>query len=205
VAATKTFIASLAALARLVGHWKQDKALLDGLRALPDALEQAQKIDFGPIVEAFKDKSRAMVLGRGPTWSIALEASLKLKEACSLQADAFSSAEVKHGPKALVGQGYPILAFAPRGPARKGIFETANEMRALGSSVFLIATRDSDGANSMDNGADVLLDAPGDAENHWLDPLVMIQTFHLAVEQIARARGLDPDDPPHLNKVTLTV
>jgi len=202
VAATKTYIASLAAMARLAGHWKGDKALLDGLSVLPDALEGAQMVEFGPIVEAFKDKSRAMVLGRGPTWSIALEASLKLKETCSLQADAFSSAEVKHGPKALVGKGYPILVFAPRGPARQGILDTVNEMRGLGSSVFLIATKGAEGEN---NGADILLDAPGDAENHWLDPLVMIQAFHLAVEQIARARGLDPDDPPHLNKVTLTV
>jgi glucosamine--fructose-6-phosphate aminotransferase (isomerizing) len=195
VAATKTFIASMSALARLVGHWAQDDGLLDALKDLPEALEKAQKADLRGIVELFRDKDRAMVLGRGPAWSIALEAALKFKETCSLQAEAFSSAEVKHGPKALVGQGYPMLVFAPRGPAQADLLATAKEMREAGASVFLIATEDIP-------GADLVLPKAGDL---WLDPLVMIQAFHLAAEQIAQARGMDPDQPPHLNKVTLTV
>jgi glucosamine--fructose-6-phosphate aminotransferase (isomerizing) len=204
VAATKTVIAGMAALARLVGHWANDKDLLDGLKDLPRVLEKAQKADLSQIVELLHPKSRALVLGRGPTWSIALEAALKLKETCSLQAEAFSSAEVKHGPKALVGSGYPILVFAPRGPARQSILDTANEMRALGAEVLLVATKE---AGVLNDGADidVALDAPNGTESHWLDPMVIIQAFHLAAEQIAKARGLDPDDPPHLNKVTLTV
>ena len=205
VAATKTVIAGMAALARFIGHWAGDNALLDGLKDIPGALEKAQRADLGPIVELFHSKSSALVLGRGPTWSIALEAALKLKETCSLQAESFSSAEVKHGPKALIEPGYPILVFAPRGPARQSIIDTANEMRALGASVILVATKGAKGTEGGDERADVLLDAPGGTESHWLDSIVMIQAFHLAAEQIARARGLNPDDPPHLNKVTLTV
>ncbi|MDR2697665.1 MAG: SIS domain-containing protein [Holophagales bacterium] len=195
VAATKTFIAGMTALARFVGHWGQDQALLDGLKSLPDVLEKAQKVNLNPIVELFHDKDCALVLGRGSSWSIALEAALKLKETCSLQAEAFSSAEVKHGPRALVGPGYPVLIFAPRGQAQKDIIATAKEMREFGASVLLITTAEAEGADL------ILPEAP----DPWLDPLVMIQTFHLAVEQLARSRGMNPDHPPHLDKVTLTV
>jgi glucosamine--fructose-6-phosphate aminotransferase (isomerizing) len=195
VAATKTFIASVFALARFVGHWNQNRAFLDALKSLPDVLERAQKVDIGAFIDLFHYKDRAFVLGRGPSWSIALEAALKFKETCSLQAEAISSAEVKHGPKALVDQGYPILMFAPRGQAQKGLIDTANDMRASGANVYLVATTEAE-------GVDLVLPEAGDP---WLDPLVMIQVFHLAVEQLAQARGLDPDEPPHLNKVTLTV
>jgi len=195
VAATKTFIASMSALARFVGHWNQDQALLDGLKSLPDVLEKAQNVDLSPIVELFQDKDCALILGRGSSWSIALEAALKLKETCSLQAEAFSVAEVKHGPRALVCSGYPILIFAPRGQAQKDIALTAEEMREFGASVFLIST-------SEVNGADLVLP---EAADPWLDPLVMIQAFQLAVEQLARKRGMNPDQPPHLDKVTLTL
>jgi glucosamine--fructose-6-phosphate aminotransferase (isomerizing) len=195
VAATKTFIASVFALARFVGHWNQNRAFLDALKSLPEVLERAQKVDIGAFIDLFHYKDRAFVLGRGPSWSISMEAALKFKETCSLQAEALSSAEVKHGPKALIEQGYPILMFAPRGQAQKGLVDTANDMRASGADVYLVATADVE-------GADLVLPEAGDP---WLDPLVMIQTFHLAVEQLAQARGLDPDEPPHLNKVTLTV
>ena len=198
VAATKTFITTLAALARFVGHWAGDASLLDGLKSLPEVLETAQSTDLSPLVDLFGDRDRvqrALILGRGPGWPTALEAALKLKEACSLQAEAFTSAEVKHGPMALVGEGYPILMFATRGPAMADLIATAAEMRKMGATVFLMAT---DGSV----GADLVL--PG-AADPWLDPLVIIQAFHLAAERIARARGLDPDSPPHLNKVTLTL
>jgi len=195
VAATKTFVASLAALARFAAHWNQDQALLDGLKSLPDVLESAQKLDVSPMLELFRDKDCAFVLGRGPSWSISQEAALKFKETCSLQAEAFSAAEVKHGPKALVASGFPILAFAPRGPVQHDLVAVVSEMRAFGASVFLIATEKVE-------GADLVIPAPGDP---WLDPLVMIQVFHLAVEQLAQARGMNPDHPPHLDKVTLTV
>ncbi|MCL1892944.1 MAG: SIS domain-containing protein [Holophagaceae bacterium] len=195
VAATKSFIASLAAIARFVGHWSHNQALLDALKRLPEILEVAQKTQLSQVVELFHNKKNALVLGRGPSCSIAMEAALKFKETCSIQAEAFSSAEVKHGPKALIEPKYPILMFAPRGPAQKDIVDTAKEMRALGADVLLISTQKSDEAN-------IVLPCAGDP---WLDPLVIIQVFHLAVEQLARERGMNPDNPPHLNKVTLTV
>ncbi|WP_374351061.1 SIS domain-containing protein [Chitinimonas sp.] len=194
VAATKSYITSLSAGARLVAHWAEDRSLLAGLAALPDALAAAQEADWSAGVEALKDAERIMIVGRGLTLPIALEASLKCKETAAIQAEAFSGAEIKHGPMALIDEGYPLLIFAPRGPAQAGQIKLANEMRARGAKVLLAAPTDI---------AERELTLPlGPCPE--LDPLAAIAAFYPMVEALARARGFNPDQPRHLNKVTLT-
>lgn len=113
VAATKSFIATLAASARLLAHWQRDAALLDAGQALAAGLEQAARLDWSPAIEVLRDCQRLMVIGRGAGYAIAQEAALKFKETSAIQAEAFSSAEVRHGPMALVEERYPLLLFAP--------------------------------------------------------------------------------------------
>jgi glucosamine--fructose-6-phosphate aminotransferase (isomerizing) len=194
VAATKSYIASLSAAARLVAHWSQDQDLLDGLAALPDSLHRAQHQDWSPAVEALTGADRLMVVGRGLTLPIALEAALKCKETAAIQAEAFSGAEIKHGPMALIETGYPLLIFAPRGPAQAGLVKLAEEMRGRGARVLLAAPASEPSRD---------LDLPS-APVPELDPIAAIAAFYPMVEALARARGFDPDQPRHLNKVTLT-
>ncbi|PHV12255.1 iron dicitrate transport regulator FecR [Chitinimonas sp. BJB300] len=194
VAATKSYIASLAASARIIAHWTNDTALLDGLAALPDTLAQAQETDWSAAVEILRDAERIMVIGRGLTLPIAMEAALKCKETAAIQAEAFSGAEIKHGPMALVDKGYPLLIFAPRGPAQGGQIKLAEEMRNRGARVLLAAPADI-------TSRDLLLPPAPVAE---LDPITAIAAFYPMVEALSRARELDPDQPRHLNKVTLT-
>jgi glucosamine--fructose-6-phosphate aminotransferase (isomerizing) len=137
---------------------------------------------------------RLFVIGRGTGLAVAMEAALKLKETCGIQAEAFSGAEVKHGPMALVHKGYPLLVFAPRGPAQAGLLSLADEMRGRGARVLLAAP---DGTP----GAELPITSTG---NEDLDPISMVQSFYPMVEALARARGFDPDQPPHLAKVTRT-
>ena len=115
VAATKSFIATLSATAQLIGHWNQEAELLRACRALPDELRAAAKQDWTPAINALRDSQRLMVIGRGAGFAIAQEAALKLKETSAIQAEAFSSAEVRHGPMALIDDNSPLLVFAPRG------------------------------------------------------------------------------------------
>ncbi|HEY9100745.1 SIS domain-containing protein [Chitinimonas sp.] len=194
VAATKSYIASLAAGARLVAHWADDEALLKGLAALPDALRQAQEADWSAGVEALKDADRIMVVGRGLTLPVAMEAALKCKETAAIQAEAFSGAEIKHGPMALIDEGYPLLIFAPRGAAQAGLIKLAEEMRGRGAKVLLAAPADV-------AERELTLPVAPVAE---LDPITAVAAFYPMVEALARARGFDPDQPRHLNKVTLT-
>ena len=119
---------------------------------------------------------------------------MKFKETCGIQAEAFSGAEVKHGPMALVEEGYPMLLFAPRGPAQAGLLALADEMRGRGARVLLAAPLGTP-------GAELPLSCTG---NEDLDPISIVQSFYPMVDALARARGLNPDQPRHLAKVTKT-
>lgn len=194
VAATKSYIAQLVAGARVAAAWQHDLALQSALASLPDALTRAVQMDWSVAVEVLQTVDRLFVIGRGTGMPVALEAALKFKETCGIQAEAFSSAEVKHGPMALIEEGYPLLVFAPRGPAQAGLLMLASEMRQRGAKVLLAAPLGTPGANLP-----IVETAAID-----LDPIALIQSFYPMVEQLARARGRNPDEPRFLAKVTKT-
>jgi glucosamine--fructose-6-phosphate aminotransferase (isomerizing) len=194
VAATKSFITSLVAGARLVAHWQNDDELKAGLEALPEDLARASRSDWSAALEVLAPARNIMVVGRGISFPIALEAALKLKETSALQAEAFSGAEIKHGPMALIEDGYPLLVFATRGPTQAGLLQLAREMRERGARVLLAAPADV---------AERDLTLPT-AATPDLDPIVAVQAFYVMAAKLAAARGMDPDRPRHLNKVTKT-
>jgi len=194
VAATKSFICSLVAGARLTAHWCQSEDLHQGLAVLPEALERACQQDWSSAVPTLAGSERLMVIARGMGLSIAKEAALKLKETCGIQAEPFSAAEVRHGPQALIEAGYPLFAFALRGPSQAEILALASEMRSRGAKVILAAPEDIPERD---------LTLATTASEH-LDPIAAIQSFHLLAEAVSRTRGRDPDHPPFLNKVTTT-
>ncbi|MBZ2206704.1 SIS domain-containing protein [Massilia soli] len=194
VAATKSFITSLVAGARLVSEWQNDPDLKQGLAALPDALALAAQADWSPAIEVLAPARNIMVVGRGISFPIALESALKFKETSALQAEAFSGAEIKHGPMALIEEGYPLMIFATRGPTQAGLVQLATEMRARGARVLLAAPADI---------AERDLTLPT-APTPDLDPIVAVQAFYVMAAKLAEARGMDPDRPRHLSKVTKT-
>ena len=194
VAATKSYIAQLVAGAQLVAHWQQDAALLAALQALPDALDQATRCDWAAALPVLQGADRLYVISRGLGLAVAMEAALKLKETCGIQAEAFSGAELRHGPMALVLPHFPLLILAPRGPAQAGLLALAQDMRLQGARVLLAAP-------SGTAGAELMVAETGHED---LDPIAVVQSFYGMVEALARARGLDPDAPRHLSKVTRT-
>lgn len=194
VAATKSFIATLSASARLVAHWQQDAELLQAGQTLPEHLHQAARQDWTPAIEALRDCQRLMVIGRGTGFAIAQEAALKFKETSGIQAEAFSSAEVRHGPMALVGDHYPLLIFATRGAEQASLLALAADLRERGATVLLAAPEDI-------AERDLTLTC---ADHPALDPVLAIQSFYVMAAGLAQARGLDPDQPRHLSKVTKT-
>ena len=194
VAATKSCLGQLAVGARLVAEATGDRAFHAALQQLPEALARASRIRWDAAVPALVQAERLYVIGRGPGLAIAKEAALKLKETCDLPAEAFSAAEVEHGPKALVGPGFTVLVLAPPGPAQAGLLETAAAMRARGARVLLAAPAGTPEAE--------LPIEPTGADD--LAPLSLLQSFYLMAEALAQARGHDPDAPRHLAKVTHT-
>jgi glucosamine--fructose-6-phosphate aminotransferase (isomerizing) len=194
VAATKSFIASLAASASLVAAWKKDEAMHLALQKLPEDLKAAQELDWTKAIDSLAGAQRVMMVGRGYGLSLALEAALKLKETCLIQAEAFSAAEIKHGPQSLVEKDYPLVIFATRGPALQSILDLAKDMKNKGAKVILAAPE-------FVKEKDLLIQS---AHSEELDVITAVQSFYLMAEELSRVRGLDPDRPRNLSKVTET-
>jgi len=195
VAATKSYMAALAAVLHLCARWRGDRALVDSLHALPEALRASWDADWSSLTDGLVDAHNLFVVGRGFGLGIALEAALKFKETCGLHAEAFSAAEVKHGPMALVGPDFPVLCFAQDDDTLAGTLALADEFRQRGAKVFVAAP------GLQGNGMlPVLAGLPA-----LCTPLLIIQSFYRAASGLALLRGFNPDVPPHLNKVTETV
>ncbi|WP_329742161.1 SIS domain-containing protein [Dyella sp. A6] len=195
VAATKSYLATLAAVLQLVAHWSDDATLHAVIARLPDDLRRGWAGDWSVLADSLRDVSNLFVVGRGYGFGAALEGALKLKETCGLHAEAFSAAEVKHGPMALVGNGFPVLFFAQDDGTLDNTLAVAREFRARGARVF-VAAPDEQGPDALPLPANI---AP------IVTPLLAVQSFYRAASALSLARGYDPDVPPHLNKVTETV
>lgn len=194
VAATKTFVCSLVAGLWLIAELKRDTDLIAAIRALPGHLDAAIACDWSAAAAAITGNS-VFTLGRGPSWAIANEAALKFKETCRIHAESYSSAEVLHGPVSIVGPGFPVIAFAAADAAEASLASVAEELAGKGASVFVTSP-----------AARKATCLPHRRTDHWLtDPISTITSFYAAVEKIAVSRGIDPDTPRHLSKVTETV
>jgi len=194
VAATKSYLASLAALVHLAAEWTQDAALAQALAAAPGDLERAWLIEWPEALEILRPASHLYVIGRGVGLGIAQEAALKCKETCGLHAESFSAAEVRHGPQALLHGDFPALIFAQDDETRAGIEDLARELVARNVDVML--------AGAAVEGA---IGLPVIASHPVIEPLLVAQTFYRLANALAIARGCDPDKPPHLRKVTETL
>lgn len=193
VAATKSYLAALAALAQVTAAWSQDAALASALEALPERMEDAQALDWSAGLDVLRSAASLYVVGRGPGFAAAQEAALKFKETCGLHAEAFSAAEVRHGPMALARDGFPVLVLAQDDATRDGVERLAAELVEAGARVLI--------AGGRAPGAVTLPAVGGDPA---LQPILLVQAFYGMVEQLARRRGFDPDQPPGLAKVTRT-
>lgn len=195
VAATKTFVASAVAGLAILGHWTGDKKLLAALAELPQHFQRAIACDWMQLADALARHNSLFILGRGPSAAIANEAALKFKETSGLHAEAYSAAEVMHGPMALVGKGFPVLALAARDASEPSMAEAAEQLADKGAAVFLTSALPGKAAK-----------LPFAATGHPLtDPLALIVSFYGFIEAFARHRGLNPDEPRHLRKVTETL
>lgn len=198
VAATKSFIASLVALAHLTAEWQGDAALLGALEGVGELLRTANALDWRAALPPLVDAGSLLVLGRGLTFPIAGEAALKFKETSAIHAEAFSSAEVAHGPMTLVEAADPVFVFGPADAARAGLAERVAGFAARGATVIAAGQR----ADLRD--ASIVLPSVEHA-HPVLGAIAMIQSFYGFANALAIARGRDPDHPPFLAKVTRTL
>jgi glucosamine--fructose-6-phosphate aminotransferase (isomerizing) len=194
VAASKTFVATLTALLRLSALWTDDARLAGAIERLPDRLARATEFDWSELVDTLVGSKSLVAIGRGPTLAIAREASLKLKETCSLHAEAFSGAEFLHGPVALVAARYPVLMFMPTDEAAHGMRELAISLREKGTAL-LTTEPGAAGAGRL---------PAVDSDHPETDAVCLIQSFYAMLIRLAERLGTDVDRPRYLRKVTRT-
>jgi glucosamine--fructose-6-phosphate aminotransferase (isomerizing) len=192
-AATKSFITSLSAIAQLVAMWSGDEAMQAALPQLPSALAHAWEEDWSPCRDMLRSADHLYTVGRGLHLGIAQEAAHKLKETCMIHAEAFSSAEVLHGPNELAGKDFPVLLFRSEDPSDASVQEAARRLGAQGAPVMM--------AGGGNPGALPVPRAPHPA----LAPILQIQAFYRMANALAGDRGHNPDHPRHVQKVTHTV
>jgi glucosamine--fructose-6-phosphate aminotransferase (isomerizing) len=192
-AATKSFITSLSAIAQLVALWSGDEAMQAALPQLPSVLRQAWQEDWSPCVDMLRGADHLYTVGRGPHLAIAQEAAHKLKETANIHAEAFSSAEVLHGPNELAGEDFPVLLFRSEDAGDASVQDAARRLASQGAPVMM--------AGGENRGSLPVPRAPHPA----LAPILQVQAFYRMANALACDRGHDPDRPRHVQKVTHTV
>jgi glutamine---fructose-6-phosphate transaminase (isomerizing) len=195
VAATKSFVSSIVAGLVILAEWTQDAALIAAIDRLPEHLATAAAADWPTLRASLSTRGPALVLGRGPGVALACEAALKLKETCAIHAEAYSCAEVLHGPVEMVSPRFTTLCLTATDAAEQGIADTADQLARIGAASFATSSRVT--------SATALL--RGQTDHPLTDPLPLIVTFYATIERLSRDLGRNPDKPVALRKITETV
>ena len=201
VAATKTYTAQLGALALLSAALEGGEARQAELSRAPALVEQAIALNAGVAdrVARYRYAEHFAVVGRGFNYSTAFEVALKMKETSYLVAEPYSPADLLHGPMAMIDRGFPVLLVAPSGRVLSDVAQLAGLLEQR--SAELVAISDDD---SVLGRARVALPLPGGVPE-WVSPLVAVVPGQMFAVALARTRGLDPDRPRGLQKVTETL
>ncbi len=200
VAATKTYTASLVALALLSSGLLGDREMLSAIDTIPEKVDAALSNAINTLeqMQRYRYMEHCAVIGRGYNYSTAFEISLKIKELTGIIAEPYSSADFLHGPIATIHRGFPVLAVAHKGMVFADMVEIIKKVRGLGAELITISD-----SKEVGEFAQLPIIIP-DGVPEWLSPVVNIIPGQLIGWQLALQRGMDPDNPIGLNKVTRT-
>lgn len=200
VAATKTYTASLTSLALLSASFAELPEYFKQLEQLPGFMEKTLSMteEILPRVERYRYIEHCAVIGRGFNYSTAFEISLKVKELTRVVAEPYSSADFLHGPISMIHDGFPVLVIAPKGSVFEDMRSIIVRLSQLNSELLLISDEP-----SLMEYAHLPMPLPSGLPE-WLTPMVAVLPGQLFSLALARARGLDPDNPIGLTKVTET-
>jgi glucosamine--fructose-6-phosphate aminotransferase (isomerizing) len=200
VAATKTYVNSLGAVALLFAEMGDDATAREELARMPEALAAQIELSLAetPSLEEYRDAVGLTVVARGVNYGTGYEIALKIRELSGIVTEAYSPADLMHGPIAAIQPNWPVVVVAPSGPARPSVEEIVPPLRARGARLVAV----SDVRAVLRRAQTRLVLAPGVPE--WLSPLTAVVPGQVAAMRLTSLRGLDLDSPAGLRKVTLT-
>jgi glucosamine--fructose-6-phosphate aminotransferase (isomerizing) len=200
VAATKTYTASLMTLAMLSTALAGDSKRFQALEALPDLITEVLTLapDTIKAAERYRYAEACVVVSRGYNYATAYEIALKIKELTYILAEPYSSADFKHGPLALIERGFPVVAVVPQGEVAEELVELLRQLKENGAELVIISAQ-----HDALELAQIPLRLPAEVPE-WASPLVAVVPGQLLALGVTLGKGLDPDHPRGLRKVTLT-
>ncbi|HBE79654.1 MAG TPA: glutamine--fructose-6-phosphate aminotransferase [Firmicutes bacterium] len=198
VAATKTCTTSMMAMAALIQEWSGENGHLN---QIPEAITKTLSYfdEIGTKVQPFKNAESCVVLARGFNYACALETALKIQETCYVNARGFSTADFQHGPIAMLHQGFPVIVYAFKGPAMSGVPELLSYLKQIGTHTLLVTNEQTLLKESTEH-IYIQEDYPEEITPYISVVFGQIFAYHLAL-----AKGLNPDAPRGLHKVTKTL
>jgi len=208
VAATKTYTCQLLAL-YLVAYALNGGIEMEQLRKIPEWVSGILKLeeDIESLVERYFFMTRAVTVGRGLNYANALEFGLKLMETCYVVAERFSAADLMHGPIALVERAFPVFVFAPAGVTWPSMSCVLDRLQELKAETLVITDPRNTGAHDKAARLIEIPDAPGPGARpeDLYTPIPYIVPAQLFAGHLAALKGLNPDLPRTLHKITRTM
>jgi glucosamine--fructose-6-phosphate aminotransferase (isomerizing) len=200
IAATKTYTASLCALALTSAILNGEPDKLDTLSNLPSLVSETLQNSLRTLnhTERYRYADHFCVIGRGYNYATAFEISLKIKELNKIVAEPYSSADFRHGPIATIQKDFPVILISPLGRVYHDLIDLLSELRTKGAEVIMIS--DTGGHVSE---VSLLFKLP-EGIPEWLSPILTVIPGQLFACRLASEKGLDPDNPQGLNKITQT-
>jgi glucosamine--fructose-6-phosphate aminotransferase (isomerizing) len=201
IAATKTYTTALAVLYQLAACWAERADLQEDIWRVPPAIEalfDELEAWIASRSERYRYMEECVVLARGVNYATAQEIGLKLQECCLINPEPWSAADYMHGPIAALQPGDPVMLLAPQGPSLGSMLEVGEAVKERQGEMIVFS--DDDDALSL---ATVPMKLPHLGKSLW-SPIVIAVAGQLFAYYLAVHKGLDPDKPRGLTKVTLT-
>lgn len=200
VAATKTFTAQILLLLQLVAEWTNYENLKLEMAHIPEKIAQTLELSrtIEDKVSRYRFMNECFVLARGINYAVSLEAALKIQETTYVRAKAFATSDFQHGPIAMIDRDIPVIIFAPEGPSLKDVTEMIHKLKQSQIETIIV----SNNRSVLDLG-ECALTIP-DTSNDMISPFLNVVVAQIFACQLALTRGLNPDSPRGLNKVTIT-
>ncbi|QNU68653.1 SIS domain-containing protein [Ruminiclostridium herbifermentans] len=200
VAATKTFTSTVFLLINFIAKWAQNDELLNELKNVPDIMSNIfDKADtIKEIVQKYRFMKECFVLARGINYSIALEAALKIQETTYVRAKAFATSDFHHGPFAMVERDMPVIVYAPEGPSCKDVLEMINKLKNSDADILIISNNQE--LLKLGNSS---IEIPKGCSD-YVSPLFNVVVAQMFACNLSLLKGLNPDSPRGLNKITIT-
>ncbi len=191
VAATKTFALSLLNIIKLIAVVSDNKKIIDNIFQLPDHISKESKDSWDPeLID--KNVSNGFIISRGSGYALSTEISIKFKELCQEQIEPFSSAEVMHGPKSLIENSFKLFTLSLNDSSGSSVLKDTKKLMKITNKVYSITYQSNASLNYS-------------SMNHpELDSIIIMSKFYPWIIKYSIYKGLNPDNPRYLTKVTQT-